>query len=121
MGSFRRNPHSRLVFLYAALVAFGHFVHALPGGWFYRSSGDHAFWVAVDVVLIFLIARRSRAAIALAFALNMLGFLAFLSGLAGVPDPAVAAFVAVVFVQTAVLVLLWRETSVTALRGQPAA
>ena len=108
----RLTARFQLVALYAALVAVGYLVHALPGEPYYRSNSEYAFWMAIDVLLIVLIARGSRVAIAIPLVLNVLGVLAILV-FAVVPlPPGVVAFLFVKAAEIAVLVLLWRRPSV---------
>jgi hypothetical protein len=112
-----RDPRSRLVAIYAGLVALAYVIHALPGGVHYRGgAGEYAFWIAVDVVLIAYIAQGSRVATAIPLGLNALfvvTYLAFGFGLGPVrADEAV--FFLVVAAQTVVLVLLLRRR-----RGAP--
>jgi hypothetical protein len=112
-----RDRRSSLVALYAGLVLLGHAIHALPGLPEFRSSGEHAFWFAVDLLLILLIARGSRAAVTVALAFDVLGLVLLATGLAGAPEPGVAAFFGAILMQAIVLFVLRRDASV----GMPAA
>lgn len=109
MVSGARRPYLALVAVYSALVALGYLIHALPGLPYYRTEGEFAFWVVVDIVLIVLIARGSLVAIAIPLAFNVVGFLALVFASVGVPEPGVVAFALVKAAASAVLVLLWRQ------------
>ena len=107
-----RHARARLVALYACLVALGYAIHALPGLPYYRSSGEFGFWLAVDIVLIVLIARGSQIALAVPLALNVFGFVAILFLAIAPLALGVAAFLLVKAVETAVLIMLWRHPPV---------
>ena len=105
----RLSP-SRLVAIYAGLVAVGYIINALPGLPYFRTAGEGAFAVAIDLVLIFFIARGSQAAIVTAFALNAFLFLAvFLTAIVDVPAPGVIALMTTNAVEMLVLAVLWRS------------
>ena len=107
-----RDPRSRLVAIYAGLVALAYVIHALPGGVHYQGGvGEYAFWVVIDLVLIGYIAGGSRVATAIPLVLNalfVLTYLAFGFGIGPVRVDEVA-FLLVVAAQTVVLVLLLRR------------
>ena len=107
-----RHARSRLVALYACLVALTYAIHALPGDPYYRSSGEYGFWLAVDIVLIVLIARGSQVALAVPLALNLFGFVAILFLAISPLAPSLIAFLLVKALETAVLVMLWRHPPV---------
>ena len=112
-----REPRSRLVVIYAALVLLGYAIHALPGGLDYaRGIGELAFWLVVDVILIALIADGSRVAAAVILVLNI-GFLlaaTIVSSVADLLHADLLAFVVVLLAQCVVLVrlVLWRSPTV---------
>jgi hypothetical protein len=118
-----RDPRSRLVAIYAALVALGYFIHALPGGPFYRSNGEYAIWIVVDVILIAYIAAGSRLATAVPLVLNVFFLpLFFLTAPSDLIAADVAAWAAVLVAQTLVLVrLLFRRPAVQPSGAAPAA
>jgi hypothetical protein len=116
-----REPRSRLVVIYAALVALGYAIRALPGGLDYsRGLGELVFWLVVDAILIFLIANGSRVAAAVVLVLNV-GFLLSVTVVSSSSDLAradVIAFVVVLLAQCVVLVMLLRRAGSAALRAE---
>ena len=112
-----QHPRSRLVAAYACLVALSYLIHSLPGLPYYRSSGEYGFWVVIDIVLVILIARGSRVAIAVPFTLNALGFLVIVVLTTGPLAAGVVAYLLVKAMETIVLVLLWRHADVASPRG----
>jgi lysylphosphatidylglycerol synthetase-like protein (DUF2156 family) len=115
VASWLREPPSRLIVIYAALVVLGYAVHALPGGLDYsRGIGELVFWLVVDAVLIFLIANGSRVAAAVILILNV-GFLlaaTIVSSASDLLHADLLAFVVVLLAQCVVLVrLVFRRRS----------
>jgi hypothetical protein len=115
VASWLREPRSRLVVIYAALVLLGYAVRALPGGLDYsRGIGELVFWLVVDAVLIFLIANGSRVAAAVILILNV-GFLlsaTIVSSASDLLHADLLAFVVVLLAQCVVLVrLVFRRRS----------
>jgi hypothetical protein len=115
VASWLREPRSRLVVIYAALVLLGYAVRALPGGLDYsRGIGELVFWLVVDAVLIFLIANGSRVAAAVILVLNV-GFLlsaTIVSSASDLLHADLLAFVVVLLAQCVVLVrLVFRRRS----------
>jgi hypothetical protein len=111
-----------LVAIYAALVALGYAIHALPGGLHYaRGTGELVFWLVVDAILIFLIANGSRVAAAVVLLLNV-GFLLSVTVVSAGSDLVRAdliAFVVVLLAQCVLLTLLLvRRADSAALRAQ---
>ena len=87
----------------------GYLINALPGLPYFRTSGEAAFAVAIDLVLIFFIARGSRGAIAVALALDAFLFIGVLLSLVDVPPPGVVALIATNAGEILVLAVLWRH------------
>ena len=108
--------------IYAALVALGYVIHALPGGPDYANgSGELVFWAVVDAILIFLIANGSRVVAAVVLVLNV-GFLlsaTLVSTASDLMQAGVFAFMVVLLAQSVVLaMLLLRRTASAALRAE---
>jgi len=110
-----------MVGLAAALLVVALAIPALPGGLDYPRGGELVFWVAVDVVLIVLLANGSRPAAAVLLVLNA-GLLLSVTVVASAGELVrgdLIAFVVVVVAQSAVLVrlLFWRRAGSAALRA----
>jgi hypothetical protein len=104
-----REPRSRLVAVYAVLVALAVAIPALPGGTGYPAgAAGLVFWLVAGVAFVALIAKGSRLACAAALLLNV-GLLLSVTVVTSASELARAdliAFVAVVLAQCALLVRL---------------
>ena len=103
-----REPRSRLVAVYAGLVALAFVLPALPGGLEYRSDAAYVFWIVADAILIVAIARGSRTAAAIPLTLNVLGLIGLMLAVpaSDLTAPALIAFIVLLVAQSAVLLRL---------------
>jgi hypothetical protein len=103
-----REPRSRLVAVYAVLVALAVAIPALPGGLGYANGiGGLVFWTAAGVVLVALIANGSRVAAVVALLVNA-GLLLSVTVVASASELARADLIAFVVVLLAACVALVR-------------
>lgn len=114
------DRRTQLLAAYAALLAVFYATYALPDGPHFRGAGEGVFAIAIDVVLFLFVARGSRAALAIALALNLLFFASVLALTIWPPSVELAVLFALKVAETVVLVALWRMSSAAA-TGAPAA
>ena len=103
-----REPRSRLVAVYTALVGLVYLLPALPGGIDYPSDGAYALSIVVSAVLIVYIAKGSRTAAAVPLVLNLLGLVGLLLSVSSddLTAPVVVAFALLLVAQSALLLRL---------------